>query len=104
VKVDADTITDDQIKSVRGCGIPLGIYVLALTPHSTAWIDGTSMTTREARDYCARVYCCPHCAEKPRLQSGDYVGPTCGRSECQEASYRENAARNRRRRSRGATP
>jgi hypothetical protein len=35
---------------------------------------------------------CPHCAQKPCTGTGDYVGPTCGASECQEASYRESAA------------
>lgn len=39
---------------------------------------------------------CPHCAQKPRTGTGDYVGPTCGASECQEANYRENAARAKR--------
>jgi hypothetical protein len=40
---------------------------------------------------------CPHCAAKPRTQSGDYVSPTCGASECQESEYRANRERNLRR-------
>lgn len=27
---------------------------------------------------------CPYCARE-RTTSGDYIGPTCGRSECQQA-------------------
>jgi hypothetical protein len=51
----ADTITDDQIRRSGGAGIPLGIYVLALTPNSAAWIDGATMTTREARGCVAEI-------------------------------------------------
>lgn len=37
---------------------------------------------------------CPHCASKPRTGTGDYTGPTCGASECQEAEYHANRERN----------
>jgi hypothetical protein len=35
---------------------------------------------------------CPHCA-KPLKKVNDYVPPTCGKSECQEAAYRANMER-----------
>lgn len=35
---------------------------------------------------------CPHCGEAlPRVN--EYIPPTCGRSECQEAAYHANARR-----------
>jgi len=34
---------------------------------------------------------CPHCAA-PLKKVGDYIPPTCGKSECQEAAYRANKA------------
>jgi hypothetical protein len=43
---------------------------------------------------------CPHCAQKPRNRTGDYVSLTCGASECQEAEYRANRDRNASRRRR----
>ena len=55
MKLTADTITDAQIIAGRGAGIPLGVYVLALTPNSAAWIDGATMTTREARGRIAEI-------------------------------------------------
>jgi hypothetical protein len=35
---------------------------------------------------------CPHCTA-PLRKVGDYVPPTCGKSECQEAEFRANQAR-----------
>lgn len=39
---------------------------------------------------------CEFCASKPRTQTGDYVGPTCGASECQEAHYHLTMKKQRR--------
>jgi hypothetical protein len=36
---------------------------------------------------------CPHCTTRVK-KVGDYVPPTCGKSECQEAEFRANQARN----------
>lgn len=35
---------------------------------------------------------CPYC-DKMRKLTGDYMPPTCGRSECQEADYRATMGR-----------
>lgn len=37
---------------------------------------------------------CPHCG-KARKRESDYLPPTCGRSECQQAEYQANAERAR---------
>ena len=47
---------------------------------------------------------CEHCADKPRTRIGDYVSPTCGASECQEAEYQANRERNLKGRAKRRSP
>lgn len=87
--LDAETITEDQIRALYQRDlISLDCCVAA--------IQGLQISREFAARAWATLRTCPHCNERPRTGAGDYSGPTCGASECQEAEYNANRARGKR--------